>query len=328
MCSRHLLVSLFAWLAFATSLAEAGLLYRTDFETFTAGDDRWAGTDDESNNRAWLGNSTGLGVHGIDQDVIPGGGLGKTAFIGFHQPASTLVYVAKPILYTPGPADLPRVRVETLVGIQDSSPNAPRDSFFVSVYNSAGGFLAGIRFDNRQATYGIWRADGANPDHDTGIIFYRGELHLLAFTVDFPNNRWSADLDGVPLFDDAPFTATARPVGFGHLAYEWQLNATSAAGFGDNWMLIADSVVRSAPAGIEPFRLSDFTRTPAATTLSWPGQHGFDYQVEYSDALGVWHAALPGSSFPGVSADQPLTFQDLSPGGARRFYRVVRQETP
>ncbi|MCF7733066.1 MAG: hypothetical protein K9N23_15360 [Akkermansiaceae bacterium] len=323
-----LLVPLFACLVPAAPLAEAGLLYRTDFETFTAGDDLWVGADDGSGTAPWLGIDTGLGVHGIDQDVIPGGGLGKTAFIGFRQPASTLVFVAKPILYTPGPADLPRVRVETLIGIQDSSPNAPRDSFFVSVYNSAGDFLAGIRFDNRQATYGIWRADGLNPDHDTGVIFYRGELHVLAFTVDLPNNKWSADLDGVPLFDDAPFTATARPVGFGHLAYEWQLNATSAEGFGNNWMLIADTVVRSVPAGIEPFRLSGITRTSGATTLSWPGENGFDYQVEYSDALGTWHADLPGSSFPGISADQPLTFQDPGAAGARRFYRVVRQETP
>ena len=129
-------------------------------------------------------------------------------------PRSTLVFVAKPINYTPQSGDFPLVRVETLVGIQDSFAKTARDSFFVSIYNSSGLYLAGIRFDNRQATYGIWRADGANPDHDTGVIFYRGELHLLSFIVNLPANRWSAELDGVPLFENAPFTATTRTVGF------------------------------------------------------------------------------------------------------------------
>lgn len=302
--------------------AAAGVLYRTDFENFTAGNDKWVGTE------AWIGNSTGLGAHGIDQDVIEGGGLGKTAFIGYSQPASTLVFVAKPVLYTVQPGSLPLVRVETLVGIQDSFAKTARDSFFVSVYNSSGNFLAGIRFDNRPATYGIWRADGVNPDADTGVIFYRGELHVVSFTVDLPNNRWSADLDGVPLFDKAPFTATTRPVNFGLLAYEWQLGASSAAGYGDNWMLVADTVIRSVPAGIEPFRLSSFSRTGNTTTLSWPGQQGFDYQVEYSDSLGKWFTDLPNSAFPGVAADQAITFQDLTAGLTRRFYRVVRMETP
>jgi hypothetical protein len=302
--------------------AVAGLLYHTDFEAFTAGDDHWVGTE------GWLGNSRGVGVHGIDQDVIEGGGLGKTAFIGFRQPAATLVSVAKPILYSFQPGGLPLVRVETLVGIQDSFAKTNRDSFFVSVLNSGGDFLAGIRFDNRPATYGIWRSDGLNPDHDTGIIFYRGELHVVGFTVDLPNNRWSADLDGVPLFDNAPFTATTLPVNFGHLAYEWQLGASGVAGYGDNWMLIADLTVRSAPVGIEPFRVSSCCRAADVTTLTWPAQNGFDYQVEYSDTLATWHSDLPNSAFPGVAADQPLSFQDSAAGLAKRFYRVVRRETP
>ncbi|MCX6878248.1 MAG: hypothetical protein NTW21_31215 [Verrucomicrobia bacterium] len=320
--SLRLISNILASLSLAMLPTGAGVLYRTDFETFTSGNDRWAGTD------GWMGNSTGVAVHGIDQDVIVGGGLGKTAFIGFSQPSATLVFVAKPIHYSPQAGDLPLVRVESLVGIQDSFAKTARDSFFVSIYDSGGGYLAGIRFDNRPATYGIWRADGANPDHDTGVIFYRGELHLLSFVIDLPANRWSAELDGIPLFENAPFTATTRPVGFGFLAYEWQLGATTAAGYGDNWMLIADAVVRSVPAGIEPFRLASLVRSAAATTLTWPGQQGFDYQVEYSDNLADWRSDMPGAAFPAIATDQTLTFQDVTPGLARRFYRVLRTATP
>jgi hypothetical protein len=298
-------------------------LYRTDFENWPVGNYNWVETD------GWFSNTDKtLGVHGIDQDIIVGGGLGKTAFIGFNQPDSTLVIVAKPINYSPQVGDLPLVRVETLVGIQDSLAKTTRDSFFVSIYNSSRLFLAGIRFDNRTASYGIWRADGANPDHETGVVFYRGELHVLSCTINLPANQWSADLDGIPLFENAPFTATTRSVDFGYLAYEWQLGAAAPSGYGDNWMLVADTVIRSAPLGIEPFRPTSLTHTATATTLTWPGQKGFDYQIEYSNNLVEWHKDLPGSAFPTTLADQALTFQDATAGLPRRFYRVLRMETP
>lgn len=298
------------------------LLYRTDFENFTAGDNKWDATE------GWIASNIQSGVQGIDQDVIPGGGLAKTAFIGFRQPSSLLTWVAKPVNYTPGADGLPLVRVETLIGIQDSVAKTTRDSFFVSVWDRGGYYLAGIRFDNRPATYGIWRADGANPDHDTGMIFYRGELHLLVFTVNLIHNTWTAYLDFEPLFVDAPFTATGRAVDFGNLAYEWQLGAASPAGHGDNWMLVADTVIRSAPLGVEPFRLESFSGNGNTTTMSWLAQKGFDYQVAYSEDLKVWQTNLPNSSFPAITADQTLFFPDSTSGVTRRFYRVMREESP
>ena len=318
----HIRSHILTGMALALLSAEGGVLYRTDFENFTSGDDKWGGTD------GWVSNVTGLGVHGIDQDIIAGGGLGKTAFLGFNPPSKTIITVVKAIKYSPQPGDLPLVRVETIVGIQDSMARTARDSFLLNIYNSDGLYLAGIRFDNRPATYGIWRADALNSDHDTGVIFYRGELHLLSFTINLPANQWSAQLDGVPLFEDAPFTATSRSVNFGYLAYEWYLGATVATGYGDNWMLIADTVVRSAPLGIEPFKPSSFIHTATATTLTWPGQKGFDYQIEYSQDLATWRRDLLGMAFPAISADQTLAFRDATLGLPRRFYRVLRTETP
>ena len=57
-------------------------------------------------------------------------------------------------------------------------------------------------------------------------------------------------------------------------------------------MLIADTVVHSVPLGIEPFQLSSLTHTAVATTLTWPGQKGFDYQIEYSSDLIDWRRDL------------------------------------
>jgi hypothetical protein len=317
----HILSSILTSTALAVLSANGELLYRTDFENFVSGDDKWAGTD------GWIGNNIGRAVHGIDQDIIEGGGLGKTAFIGFRQPSTLPVFVAKVIKYAPKAGDLPLVRVETIVGIQDSVYKTARDSFFVSIYNSSGSYLAGIRFDNRLATYGIWRGDGANPDHDTGVIFYRGELHVLSFVVNVPANQWSAELDGIPLFEDAPLTATVQAVDFGYLAYEWELGSELATGYGDNWMMIADTVVRTAPLGIEPFQISSLDHSSASTALAWPGQKGFDYQIEYSQDLKVWHRDLPNMAFPGILSDQTLTFQDAVSGLNCRFYRVLRTES-
>jgi hypothetical protein len=93
-------------------------------------------------------------------------------------------------------------------------------------------------------------------------------------------------------------------------------------------MLVADTVVRSAPLGIEPFKPSSFIHTAATTTLTWPGQKGFDYQIEYSNDLIDWRRDLTGSAFPTILVDQTLTFQDAASGLPRRFYRVLRSETP
>ena len=320
---RRLVSNILASLAMAVLPAGAGYctapISRTSPAAMTNG---WEPT-------VWIGNNIGRAVHGIDQDVIAGGGLGKTAFIGFSQPSSTLVFVAKPINYTPQSGDLPLVRVETLVGIQDSFAKTARDSFFVSVYNSSGGYLAGIRFDNRPATYGIWRADGANPDHDTGVIFYRGELHLLSFDRQPAGQplecgtRWHSAVRRRSLHRHHPH----RRIRLSRLRMATRCRrqppatVTTGCWWPTPWCA-------ASPLGIEPFQISSMMHTAATTTLTWPGQKGFDYQIEYSNDLIDWRKDLPGTSFPAILADQTLTFQDTTSGLPRRFYRVLRTETP
>lgn len=317
--------------------AVAGELYRTYFEAedgFIAGEGNWADTD------GWMGINASGGAQGIDLDIIEGGGLGQTASIGFNEPvigdpdfptegAKPTVFVGKSIPYSPASGDLPVVEVQTLIGIQDSTGAPPlvRDSFFVTVYNIAGNFLAGVRLANQPSSYGIWRLDGTATEEDSGVIFYRGQLHVLTLRVDLPNNLWSADLDGIPLFTDAEFNATGEPVDFGYLGYEWQLSASDPAGHGNNWMLVADVIVRSCGRGVVPFCLSQFHCNGSGAVLEWPGEIGFDYQVEYSSDATSWHDDLDDSSFTGITADGTLSFTDPSATGVR-FYRVIRSEVP
>jgi hypothetical protein len=228
-----------AAVAMVWACASARDLYRTDFENFTAGENTWVGTG------GWVGNDATSGAQGIDQDAIPGGGLGKTAYVGYNKPKNAFTKVAKPINYTPGAGDLRVVEIETLAGIEDSTvANKNRDSFFVSVWNKNQGFLAGIRFSNDNATYGLWREDGV-ASTNTGVVFVRGELHLLFMRIDLANNTWSAEIDGLPLFTDVEFNASGETVEMGFLAYEWQLTSGNTLAYGDNWMMVADVTVRN-----------------------------------------------------------------------------------
>ena len=303
------------------STAQAELLYTTDFEAFPAGPDRWVGFAPDP----WLGNSIGSGSHGVDDDQVAV--LGKTAYLGANQPNTTLVTVARQIDHDPATSGAARITVDCLLGIEDST-NGRRDSFFLSIYNSTGTWLAALRFSNELATFGIWREDGVNAPVDTGVPFLPGELHLVGIEIDFTSNRWQADLDGIPLFTDAPFTASAGPRDLGSFAVEWQIAGNSAAEFGDNWMLFADCTLWAIPAAEEDFAIDSLLPGPGSTTLEFTGDPGWTYQVEYSSDLSQWHADLPGAIISGLEQKQQVLFTDSTAPGSGRFYRIARTVTP
>jgi hypothetical protein len=302
------------FLALTALPVRAITLYSTEFEEFATGYDKWAGAN------GWLGTSTGVGAHGIDQDILPG--LGKTAFIGFNRPKQTFVSVFRPILYNPVTNGMPVVEFETLMGINDST-NGFRDSFFFTFYNSSGYLLGSVRFDNTDVSFGIWRLDGTN-QYDTGVEFIRSELHLLYTSINFSNNTWSADLDGIPLFTGVQFNATGQARDLGYIAAEWQLTSASTNEYGNNWMLVADWYVSAdAPVvidGVSP-------GSNGFPVLKWAATKGFKYAVEYADEMKLWTSGLPNSVFSNIAAPTTLTFTE-STNASRRAYRIRRTAAP
>lgn len=301
------------------------LLYSTEFEDppFTVGPHNWTGTD------GWFG----VGIDPTDEvegiDPVMGAGLGQTAYLGFEPPSSTLVTVARSFDYDPIQEGTERIQIDTLLGIEDSD-NGFRDSFFLTIYNSSGDFLAAIRFSNELATYGIWRNDGVG-QFDTGISFIHGEVHLFCIEIDLQNNRWKADIDGIPLFANAPFTATAKPRNLGLLAVEWQIASPNGISeYGNNWLLFADCYVWAIPPGEKNFLIDaiDFDLA-GQPVLEFTGEPGWTYQVEYSEDLSTWHTDLPGSTFTGLTEPVQITYTDpTTRAPAVRYYRVVRTVTP
>jgi hypothetical protein len=303
------------------------MLYGTDFEAFPVGDNQWAGTEN------WQSNDMTSGAQGIVADFVSNLPLGRTAYLGFNPPKTAFTTVFRPVNFNPATAQIPVVGFDSLLGIQDST-NGRRDRFYVSFYNIGGNFLASICFDN--ALGRIFREDGV-ARFDTGIEFIRGNqlvglvaLQLIEVRIDLVANRWSASLDGIPLFAGASFTASAAPRTLGPVAAEWKVMATSPSlAAGDNWLFVADWYVRSVPEGAEPFEVDSMTRGSSGdVTLLWQGQAGFDYQVLYSSDLATWHDNLPDTGFPGVIANGPLSFTDPAPLPGARFYRIRRAPTP
>ena len=296
----------------------AGVLYSTDFENFTAGADKWAGTD------GWVANSVGTGSHGIDQDLLTG--LGRTGFLGYVQPTTTTVAMAKSIPYNPATTGVPKIHFEILLGIEDSK-NGHRDDFYVYFYNASSQALGAIGFLNSSSSGSISRYDGSVSTL-TASYFACGEPYLLTGTIDLTANTWSAELDGVPIFSNATFNANGRSRVLGSLAFVWQLRGGSVANFGDNFLMVAEVTVKTSPEGTVPFKLNSYSRaTNGNSTLTWTGQPGYDYQVWWSSDLQTWYSNLAGSSFLNRTTTSTLSFTDSTTGQTRRFYRVVRTES-
>jgi hypothetical protein len=323
---KHILLPL-ALLALGTSIvllpSPAAEVYSTDFDSHAVGPDQWAGTD------GWLGNSIGVGAHGIDSNQFAGA-LGNTAYLGGNLPScTTIITLFRSVNVDPADTGVPVMAFETLVGVDDPG-HARRDDFIFNFYNTNGQSLAAIRFSNQEQYYGIWRRDGSN-QYDTGVEFFRGELHLLHAEMDLAANTWSADLDGIPLFTNAQFSATGNARTFGSVAAQWDLTANFVNGYGSNWMLVADWSVTTLPQGETPFTVRDFTHDAASNSfsLTWSADAGYDYGVEYSHDLENWTNDLQSSIFSNVTSAGTLSFTDpIAYGASHRYYRVRRTETP
>ena len=310
------------WFTLAHLAAETGLLYATDFDNFPTGPNQWTGT------QGWFGDPTAehLGIHGIDDGQV--NGIGKSAYLGFNTPNTRWNFVARTFNHDPTTKGSATIEIDTLIGIQDST-NGKFDSFYVSLYNQQGQFLAAIQFTNEKQLYQIWRDDGAVLT-DTTINFIPGELQLLVLKIDFINNLWSAEHDGIPLFTNAILNNSGKDRTLGSLSYEWQVTDPDPTNHGNNWMLIADCQVWAVPPA-----LLEVTLTPATLSetgkprFEFTGEVGWTYQIEYTDTFDQWNQDLPESRFVITEADTKIQFEDTSSRPPQaRFYRVSRSVTP
>ncbi|MEN8678923.1 MAG: hypothetical protein ABF391_02630 [Akkermansiaceae bacterium] len=314
---KHLFVFLFL-----LSDIEGEILYDTDFDNFPTGANNWA------ENEGWVSNDTTSGAQAIEANVLPA--LLNVATLGFERPASDLTFVALNLGYDHVASGEPVVEIDTLLGIEDSTNNR-RDDFYLSIYNSAGDRLASIRFDNQDpgafnSRFGIWREDGTN-QFDTLFDFIPGELFNLVATINLENNTWSADIDAIPIFENARFSNTGEPVNFGFLAFEWDLTALTTFGYGDNFLLVADVIVQTV-VETPGLQVTHQFSPSAEITLTWETAAGWTDQVQYSEDLVTWFNNLPDSTFDSNNSPGTATFtRERNPAESLRFYRVRRTQS-
>jgi hypothetical protein len=309
----------FALLLTLADSARSGTLYATDFSEFPVGENLWAGTE------GWSSTDVISGAQGIITNPVADLPIEKAGYLGFEKPESRFTSVFRSFNHDPVASGLPIIHFESLLGVQDST-NGFRDLFRVTFYNSSGDFLAGLIFNNN--TGFILRDDGVTV-HSTGVRFLVGEpliglaaLQVLEARIDLISNTWSTKIDGIPLFDDVPFTATSGPLILGPVAAEWEVVESSTEDAGNNWLLVTDWLVGALPA--EPFEMISFGRSGSISTLTWPGHSGFLYQVLHSVDLVDWEENLPNSNFS-PSTDGVLSFTDDNPvQPTARFYKVRR----
>ena len=314
-------------LSFIIHSAQATLLYSTDFDNFTVGDNQWAGTD------GWAITDAASGISFID-DTGFGGALGNYAALGLEQPTSRRVSVLKQILHDHTATGESIIEIDALISIRDSN-NSRYDDFYLSLFNSNAKRMATIRFDNQDSEafntqFGIWR-EQANVDgntllqFDTLTDFIHEELDELFISIDLSNNTWSASISGLPLFENATFTTAATPadINLGLVGFEWQVSSPFVSQHGDNFLLVADYAINSFDPTDLIIPTPSLTHDGASTaTITWDGIAGNSYQVEYSDDLENWFSDLPNSTFTNVPNENALTFTDETAPSAR-YYRVV-----
>ena len=254
---RKFIVRIITLLLLLISVLKGEIIYETDFDDFTIGPNQWAG------NNGWISNDITTGAQAIEEDLLPA--LLNVATLGFERPNSDLTFVGLNLEYDHVATGKPIIVIDTILGIEDST-NDQRDDFYFSIYNAGGDRLASIRFDNQDpndlnSQFGIWREDGVN-QFDTQLDFIPGELYNIFVKINLNDNTWSADIDGIPLFENSQFSNTEGPINLGFIAYEWDLTAATTQQHGDNFFLVADILVEALD---DP---SDGQVNPATLTLN------------------------------------------------------------
>lgn len=268
-----------------------------------------------SGQQGWV--AYGTGGNGVVAGFFAGSA--QQAYVGFNPPtvAEDLLNVWKPIDYAPLAVGRPIVRFSVRMEIVDST-NGEYDNFRWSAYNTNGARLFSLDFDNYFGTisYGL---DDTNGLVETGFDFSNDGGYDLVITMNFAQNRWTAELNDTVVVNAKPITTTGAALNFGDMDAVWAIFNPAAPG--DNFMVFDDYLVTADTVTAIPPRLEPVTRlNDGRFLLRINGEPGMNYAIETSANLGSWvHLTTRTAPTPGGVFE----FLDETAGQSDvRFYRV------
>ncbi|MEM7385644.1 MAG: hypothetical protein AAF514_11930 [Verrucomicrobiota bacterium] len=293
-------------------------LFESSFDSFQVGANALIERDE------WKGTPAGQGAHGTDP---PGsGGIGASGYIGRLRPQPNIGFVSirKPLNYDPVNGDQQAgeiIEFFSLVGIADST-NGSRDNFYISIYDTDTRLLGAINFDNTASQFGIYRYDGETY-HPSPVRFVRGQIQELFIRINFTTGRWSAELNNLPIFRDAPLDLTGKERTLGSLAAEWEI--TSPDSPGNNWLLFDEWKVVADTPNFKP----RVTFSVDRLQFEWESEAGYIYDVESSPDLATWASILDAAHSEKVVSESKretstIPLRNGEGRTPRAFFRIRR----
>jgi len=256
--------------------------------------------------------------------LLSSGLEGQSAYIGFAppDPVDDSLVLWQPLDPNPASADHPIVRFSVLLNIIDSD-NDLYDIFRWSIYNRQVDRLFSINLDNYSLRVS-YLLDGTTNATPTNVRFVNDNNYLLAVTMNFAANRWSATLNNAVIATNEFITTTGAGLTLGDIDAVWLINqstndlgqATNAPG--NNYMMFDNYLVTAEAIPVTPAQVNFVGRTSDGWVLRVSGQDGLRWAVEASTNLVTW-TALKTNPISGGSFD----LLDIpAPGLPRRFYRA------
>ncbi len=308
--SRFIYLKYYTVMSMMVSTLHAVTIYSTDFSTFPVGDDQLV--DHES----WESDANGLALHGIDNDLIPGGG--NSAFLGLNPPDEDYISVWRPLDYSPLDQKKTIIRFSAVIAIIDST-NSKWDNFFISFNNQNGDALASINFDNTNSYIFL---DDTEDVINTEFQFVQDTFYQMELVIDFTKNEWSGSLDDEIVFDKVQFHGGDKKLDLGNLSVDWFI--TNLEQPGDNWISFDDiSVIAESGPYTAPSINVSINNALNKIYLSWESEPKRRYEIERSSDLIQWNSGAPNSVFISGNESGKMSYTDsIGDQSSSRFYRL------
>ena len=323
--------------------------------------------------RSGIDSETGIGSPPKNAHGVPG--LGNAGFLGGVNNSSSptistsaslapslrrRIILPSPSFYDPVANNKEIVTFSTLIGIKDSTPATfgptLRDKFEVTILNGNApvpDVLAAIRFDNSTldtqnnpqqlmlrtvSTAGTTALTYVSNDLlEAPAYFVYDAMQLLTVRINWRTNKWSAYLDGIPLFNDKVFYIGSATRNLGFVGYRMNFGRINQTPIpftfptqynysyysGDNYALFDDLSVQ---ADVLPAVTVLAASKPSASSfsLTWNAEAAYRYNVYGSTTMqGSWSLLTPTALTASLTTS--FSYSDMTTSGIpRKFYKVAR----